>query len=40
MTNCLSKNSTNIENKHKIKFDYYSPKGIENIEIFLKCIYG
>ena len=36
MTNCISKNSTNFENKHKIKFDYYSPKGIENIEIILE----
>ena len=33
---CLMKNSSSVQDLHKIAFDYYSPKYIEHIEIFLE----
>ena len=36
ITECFRKNSSNIQNMHKIKFDYFSPEGIENIEIYIE----
>ena len=36
MIDCFNKNSSTYENIHRTIFDYYSPLGIEHIEIFLE----